>query len=80
MNDAGSPVERVVTLPGQGRVAAEGVAEHGWDNVRLLAAPVAGVTIETTADAALFCAVHDVLQSPTALNHTFGHRLGTYLL
>ncbi len=55
------------------RVAAERVAEHGWDNVRLLAAPVAGAPIERTADAALFCAVHDVLQSPAALDHILAH-------
>lgn len=55
------------------QVAAERVAEHRWDNVRLHAAPVASAPIETTADAALFCAVHDVLQSPAALDHIFGH-------
>src|SRR5687768_674288 len=45
-------------------VAGARVAEHGWDNVQLLAAPVAKAPIGRTADAALFCAVHDVLQSP----------------
>ncbi len=55
------------------QVAGERVAEHGWDNVRLLAAPVARAPIEGTADAALFCAVHDVLQSPAALDHIFDH-------
>jgi SAM-dependent methyltransferase len=55
------------------QVAGERVAEHGWDNVRLLAAPVAHAPIEGTADAALFCAVHDVLQSPAALDHVFNH-------
>lgn len=55
------------------RVAADRVAEHGWDNVRLIAAPVARAPIDGTADAALFCAVHDVLQSPAALAHIFDH-------
>jgi SAM-dependent methyltransferase len=55
------------------QVAGERVAAHGWDNVRLLAAPVARAPIESTADAALFCAVHDVLQSPAALDHIFAH-------
>jgi SAM-dependent methyltransferase len=50
-------------------VAGDRVAEHGWDNVRLLAAAVAHAPIDGTADAALFCAVHDVLQSPAALAH-----------
>jgi SAM-dependent methyltransferase len=54
-------------------VAGDRVAEHGWNNVRLLAAPVAHAPIDCTADAALFCAVHDVLQSPAALGHVFDH-------
>jgi SAM-dependent methyltransferase len=54
-------------------VAGERVAQHGWDNVRLLAAPVARAPIEGAADAALFCAVHEVLQSPAALEHVFDH-------
>ncbi len=55
------------------QVAGERVAVHGWDNVRLIAAPVARAPIEATADAAVFCAVHDVLQSPAALDHIFDH-------
>jgi methyltransferase family protein len=51
------------------QVATERVAEHGWNNVHLLAAPVVHAPIESTADAALFCAVHDVLQSAAALDH-----------
>ena len=54
-------------------VAGARVTEHGWDNVRLLAAPVAEASIHDVADAALFCAVHDVLQSPAALTHVFEH-------
>jgi ubiquinone/menaquinone biosynthesis C-methylase UbiE len=54
-------------------VAGARVAEHGWDNVQLLAAPVAQAPINRTADTALFCAVHDVLQSPAALAHVFAH-------
>jgi ubiquinone/menaquinone biosynthesis C-methylase UbiE len=49
-------------------VAARRVTEHGWRNVELLAAPAQDVTITQPADAALFCAVHDVLQSPAALH------------
>jgi trans-aconitate methyltransferase len=52
-------------------VAAARVADHGWDNVRLFAAPVAQAPIHLVADAALFCAVHDVLQAPAALAHVF---------
>jgi ubiquinone/menaquinone biosynthesis C-methylase UbiE len=54
-------------------VAGTRVTEHGWDNVHLLAVPVAQAPIDRTADAALFCAVHDVLQSPAALTHVFEH-------
>ena len=54
-------------------VAATRVAEHGWDNVRLVAAPVADARIEVVADAAVFCAVHDVMQSPAALGNVFDH-------
>jgi ubiquinone/menaquinone biosynthesis C-methylase UbiE len=54
-------------------VADTRVTEHGWDNVHLLAVPVAQAPIDRTADAALFCAVHDVLQSPAALTHVFEH-------
>ena len=55
------------------QVASERVAHHGWTNVRLLAAPVAAAPIGCTADAALFCAVHDVLQSRPALSNIFDH-------
>jgi hypothetical protein len=52
-------------------VAAERAAERGWTNVRLVAAPVSEATIDVTADAAIFCAVHDVLQSAAALDNVF---------
>ena len=55
------------------QVAADRVAEHGWDNVRLIAAPVATAPIEATADAAVFCAVHDLMQCPAALGNVFDH-------
>lgn len=54
-------------------VAADRVAEHGWRNVDLIAGPVQTAPIEGTADAALFCAVHDVLQSRAALVNIVGH-------
>jgi ubiquinone/menaquinone biosynthesis C-methylase UbiE len=55
------------------QVAADRIAAHGWDNVRLIAAPVATAQIDATADAAVFCAVHDVLQSRAALGNVFDH-------
>jgi ubiquinone/menaquinone biosynthesis C-methylase UbiE len=55
------------------QVAADRIAEHGWHNVRLIAAPVATAPIDGMADAALFCAVHDLMQSPAALGNVFDH-------
>jgi demethylmenaquinone methyltransferase/2-methoxy-6-polyprenyl-1,4-benzoquinol methylase len=49
------------------------VTEHGWDNVRLIAAPVATAPIDGMADVALFCAVHDIMQSRAALDNIFAH-------
>jgi demethylmenaquinone methyltransferase/2-methoxy-6-polyprenyl-1,4-benzoquinol methylase len=58
-------------------LAAKRVADNGWANVQLLnspieTAPIAGALADLAADAALFCAVHDVLQSPAALANVFG--------
>ena len=53
------------------QVAADRVTAHGWDNVRLVAAPAERAPIDGPADAALFCAVHDVLQSRAALGRVF---------
>jgi trans-aconitate methyltransferase len=55
------------------QVAADRVATRGWDNVRLLEAPVERAPIDGLADAAVFCAVHDVLQSRPALDRVFQH-------
>lgn len=55
------------------QVAGDRVTESGWQNVRLLTVPVADAPIDCIADAALFCAVHDLLQSPAALNQVFDH-------
>ena len=53
------------------QVAADRVTAHGWDNVRLVATPAEQAPIDGPADAALFCAVHDVLQSRAALGRVF---------
>jgi len=50
-------------------VAREHIAGEGWRNVTVVQAPAEHVCIELTADAALFCAVHDILQSPGALRN-----------
>jgi len=54
-------------------LAAERVNQNGWRNVHLIAAPVDEAVIPGTADAALFCAVHDVMQSAAAISNVFDH-------
>lgn len=55
-------------------------AENGWDNVRLVAASAETATIDASADAALICTAHDVLQSPAALENVLGQlRPGTWI-
>jgi ubiquinone/menaquinone biosynthesis C-methylase UbiE len=54
-------------------LAAERASDHDWDNVTLVPTPVQDAEIPVTADAALFCATHDILQSRAALDNVFGH-------
>ena len=49
-------------------LASERVVARGWTNVVLIGSPVESADLPTV-DHALFCAVHDVLQSPAALDH-----------
>jgi hypothetical protein len=49
------------------------VADRGWDNVTLIEASAEEAAIEAAADAALFCFVHDVLQSPRAVANVVAH-------
>jgi ubiquinone/menaquinone biosynthesis C-methylase UbiE len=55
--------------PEMAAVACERVTREGWDNVRVIQAPAEEAEIGRAADAALFCAVHDILQSPQALKN-----------
>jgi SAM-dependent methyltransferase len=55
--------------PEMAAVAREHIACEGWDNVTVVQAQAEGAEIGLTADAALFCAVHDILQSPDALRN-----------
>jgi ubiquinone/menaquinone biosynthesis C-methylase UbiE len=50
-------------------LARQRVARHGWHNVVLVEAAAEEAAIPRVADHALFCAVHDVLQSPAALHN-----------
>jgi trans-aconitate methyltransferase len=55
--------------PEMAAVAREHIAEEGWGNVTVVQSPAEEAVIEVAADAALFCAVHDILQSPDALRN-----------
>lgn len=58
--------------PEMAAVAREHIAEEGWRNVTVVTSPAEEAEIEVAADAALFCAVHDILQSPDALRNVLG--------
>jgi SAM-dependent methyltransferase len=53
-------------------LAAQRVAAHGWTNVTLVGSPVESAVLPTV-DHALFCAVHDVLQSAPAIDNVLEH-------
>ena len=55
--------------PEMAAVARERIADQGWRNVTVVQSPAEDAQIPATADAALFCAVHDILQSPGALRN-----------
>jgi SAM-dependent methyltransferase len=55
--------------PEMAAVAREQVAREGWRNVTVVQSSAEDAPIGLTADAALFCAVHDILQSPAALRN-----------
>ena len=54
-------------------VARERIAREGWGNVTVVQSAAEDAQIPVTADAALFCAVHDILQSPGALRNVMNH-------
>ena len=62
----------VDAAPDMLQLAAERVAERGWSNVVLTCAPLEDADLPQ-ADHALFCAVHDILQSTPALDNVLGH-------
>jgi len=55
------------------RVASQHVRDNDWHNVTLIEAPAERAQIPVSADAALFCAVHDILQVPEALHNVLSH-------
>jgi SAM-dependent methyltransferase len=65
----GGTVIGIEESPEMAAVAREHIAREGWRNVTVLQSPAEDARLEETADAALFCAVHDILQSPGALRN-----------
>src|SRR5260370_26274980 len=55
--------------PEMAAVAPEHIAREGWRNVTVVQSSAEDAPIDVTADAPLFCAVHDILQSPRALRN-----------
>jgi len=55
--------------PEMAAVAREQIACERWRNVTVVQSPAEHADLGLTADAALFCAVHDILQSPGALRN-----------
>ena len=49
------------------------VERHGWTNVELVCASAEEVAIPATADAAMLCAVHDVMRSTAGLVNVLLH-------
>lgn len=54
-------------------VARERIEQEGWRNVTVVQSRAEDAEIALTADAALFCAVHDILQSRDALRNVMNH-------
>lgn len=65
----GGTVIGIEESPEMAAVARESIAREGWRNVTVVQSPAEDARLEATADAALFCAVHDILQSPGALRN-----------
>ena len=58
--------------PEMAAVARERIAGEGWRNVTVVQSTAEDAEIPGAADAALFCSVHDILQSPDALSNVMG--------
>src|SRR5271170_7287896 len=68
----GGAVVGIEESPEMVAVTREYIAREGWRNVTVVQSSAEDARLEVAADAALFCAVHDVLQSPGALRNVMG--------
>lgn len=76
LRQAVGPQGRVVAVdqcPEMIALARSRVQLEGWDNVELLCAEVEDAALPEQADAAIFHLVHDILQSPRAVEHVLNH-------
>jgi SAM-dependent methyltransferase len=55
------------------RLAQQRMARSGWPNVTVIQARAEDLSLPATADAALFCAVHDILMSQGAVRNIVAH-------
>jgi len=69
----GGRIVGVDMAPDMLSLAARRVSDHRWRNVTLHLAAVEEVRFPIVADHALFCAVHDVLQSDSAVRNVLSH-------
>ena len=70
LRDRVGPLGTVVGIeesPEMAAVAREHIAREGWRNVTVVLSSAEDARLDVIADAALFCAVHDILQSAGAL-------------
>jgi tRNA A58 N-methylase Trm61 len=65
----GGTVIGIEESPEMATVAREHIEREGWRNVAVVLSSAEEARFEASADAALFCAVHDILQSPGALRN-----------
>jgi ubiquinone/menaquinone biosynthesis C-methylase UbiE len=68
----GGAVVGVDASPEMLALAAERASARGWRNVELVESAIEDAKLPTV-DHALFCAVHDVIQSAAALDHVLAH-------
>jgi hypothetical protein len=83
LRDKAGPRGAVVGIeesPEMAAVALEQITREGWRNVTVVQSPAEDAAVGVTAGAALFCAVHDIFQSPGALANVLARlRLGAWV-
>jgi ubiquinone/menaquinone biosynthesis C-methylase UbiE len=76
LQDAIGPTGRVIAIEQSAAMLAEATHaadRHGWRNITFLHHAAQDAAIPSEADAALFCAVHDILRSSTAVKNVLAH-------